>query len=203
MTPSTPTMAGRALVQYLIVVQRDSGGDNIVEASSVEPGVAPLSDATVSNFTFVGGLASSNNNAFRLNSGTVGTYVNGVVNYAKECFRWQDSAGDGVAGFSEDDDPNFASVLFDCDEGLVRDGSDAQAAEDAVAADANNTTDVENTLTATFINGTAETAATPVDASTLDPFFEATDFIGAVKDADDTWWQDWTCAEILDPADEC
>ena len=60
-------------VQFLIIRQRDSGGDNIVEASSVEPGVAPLSDATVSNFTFVGGLASSNNNAFRLNSGTVGT----------------------------------------------------------------------------------------------------------------------------------
>ncbi|MCU0881644.1 MAG: hypothetical protein MUF14_03130, partial [Hyphomonadaceae bacterium] len=63
-------------VQFMVVVQNPAIGDNIVEASSVGPGVAPLSNARVSNFTFI---ANSTNlgNPFRLNTGTVGRYVNG------------------------------------------------------------------------------------------------------------------------------
>jgi trimeric autotransporter adhesin len=184
-------------LQFLIVVQRELGGDNVVEASSVEPGVAPLSNANVSNFTFVG----NRSNAFRFNSGTVGTYVNGVVAYGQECFRYQDSAGDGVAGFTAGADPSFESVLFDCEGGLATDNSDTAAAEGAIAAGSNITTDVADTLTGTFINGTAETAATPFDASTLDPFLETTDYIGAVKDANDTWWEGWTCGLVA--TDQC
>ncbi|HAE94374.1 MAG TPA: hypothetical protein DCG65_07420, partial [Hyphomonas atlantica] len=36
-------------IQYAIVVQRESGGDNIVEASSAGSGVTPLSNAKISN----------------------------------------------------------------------------------------------------------------------------------------------------------
>ena len=127
-----------------------------------------------------------------------------MVNYAKECFRWQDSAGDGVAGFSEADDPNFASVLFDCDGGLVRDGSDVAAAEDAVAADANNTTDVENSLAATFFPGPSELDITPTDASALDAFLEQVDYVGAFgpdESETENWATGWTFSVFPDP--EC
>ena len=30
-------------------------------------------------------------------------------------------------------------------------------------------------------------------ASSLSSFFADTTYIGAVKDANDTWWQGWTC----------
>ena len=127
-------------IQYALVTQRENGGDNIVEASSAGNGVTPLSNANISNFTFVG----NRTNAFRLNTGTVGRYVNGVVNYGKECMRWQDSAGDGTAGFTAGSDPAFDSVLFDCDLGLTTSNSETATAEASVAAGTNNSTDVSD-----------------------------------------------------------
>jgi len=175
-------------IQYMLVTQRELGGDNIVEASSVEPGLAPLSNANVANFTFIG----NRSNAFRLNTGTVGRYVNGVVSYGQACFRWQDSAGDGVTGYTAGVDPSFDSVLFDCEGGIDTDNSDGDTAADAIAAGSNNSTDVADTL-AGFVNGTAESAVTAFDATTLSSFFEPVDYIGAVRDDEDTWWSGWSC----------
>ncbi len=184
-------------IQYAIVVQRANGGDNIVEASSAGGTATPRSDATISNFTFVG----NRSNAFRLNTNTIGRYVNGVVDYGAECFRWQD-AGDGVVGYGGlGVDPSFDSVLFDCAGGLALAGNDVTAPGEAVAAGSNNTSNVATTLTSSFVNGTAEAAVTAFDASTLDSFFETTSYIGAVQNAQDTWWQGWSCG--LEASDPC
>ena len=32
-----------------------------------------------------------------------------------------------------------------------------------------------------------------IDAKTLDAFFDTTTYIGAVKDAADSWYKGWTC----------
>lgn len=184
-------------IQYAIVVQRAAGGDNITEASSVSSSVTPQSNPIISNFTFVG----NRTNAFRLNTGTIGHYLNGVVDYGKECIRFQDSAGNAVAGYQEGADPKFSSVLFDCAGGLATAADDAAAAQGAVDADANNSTNVANTLTSTFVNGSAEAAVTAVDPSTVSPFFDAVDYIGAVENAQDTWWQGWSCG--LEASDPC
>ncbi|HCR65127.1 MAG TPA: hypothetical protein DIW38_01250, partial [Oceanicaulis sp.] len=176
-------------IQFAIVVQNDQLGDNIVEASSAGNGVTPLSNATLSNFTFIG----NRSNAFRLNTGTVGRYVNGVVDYGQECFRWQDSAGDGVAGYDINNDPRFDSVLFDCDAGLARSGSDTAAAQGAVDQGSNNTTAIAATLSGTFVNGTAENARPVFDPTTLDAWFEPVTYIGAVENSSDRWWAGWSC----------
>ncbi|KCZ82555.1 lipoprotein, partial [Hyphomonas adhaerens MHS-3] len=160
------------------------------------------------NFTFVG----NQTNAFRLNTGTLGHYLNGVVDYGKECMRFQTSAGNAVAGYQEGADPKFSSVLFDCAGGLAvqpnpnpapgeQPKEDPAAADGAVAADANNSTNVANTLTSTFVNGSAEAAVTAVDPSTVSSFFDAVDYIGAVENAQDTWWQGWSCG--LEASDPC
>ena len=174
--------------QYLIVTQRDAGGDNMVEASSVAPGAVPASDATVSNFTFIN-TGNTSGNGMRLNTGTIGTYVNGVVVEQNECLRYQDTAGDGVVGFTPGADPAFQSVLFDCGAGLARDDTTTAAA--AVAADANNT-ETTNSLNG-VVNGATENGVTAVDPSTLDPFFDQVDYIGAVESSTDTWWSGWSC----------
>ncbi|GGB67829.1 hypothetical protein GCM10011503_15620 [Henriciella pelagia] len=185
-------------IQFAIVVQRTAGGDNIVEASSAGGAVDPRSNATLSNFTFVG----NRSNAFRLNTNTIGRYVNGVVDYGKECFRWETSAGDGTVGYGGVNvDPSFDSVLFDCDGGLALASGDTTTPPEAVAAGSANTTGTASSLTSTFVNGAAETAATAFDASTLDSFFEATSYIGAVQNAQDTWWQGWSCG--LEASDPC
>jgi hypothetical protein len=184
-------------IQYAIVVQRAAGGDNITEASSVSSSVTPQSNPIISNFTFVG----NRTNAFRLNTGTIGHYLNGVVDYGQECIRFQDSAGNAVAGYQEGADPKFSSVLFDCAGGLATAADDAAAAQGAVDADANNSTNVANTLTSTFINGSAEAAVTAVDPATVSSFFDSVDYIGAVENAQDTWWQGWSCG--LEASDPC
>ena len=186
-------------IQFAIVTQRATGGDNIVEASSTGAGNAFSSDATISNFTFVG----DRSNAFRLNSGTIGQYVNGVVNYGQECFRWQD-AGNDNATFEPAADPSFNSVLFDCAGGLTAANSSsngATVAPLAVAADANNSTATPNSLSDTFVNGLTEDGVTAIDPSTLDPWFMSVDYIGAVENANDTWWQGWSCG--LEASDPC
>lgn len=186
-------------IQFAIVTQRATGGDNIVEASSTGAGNAFSSDATISNFTFVG----DRSNAFRLNSGTIGQYVNGVVNYGQECFRWQD-AGNDNATFEPAADPSFNSVLFDCAGGLTASNSStngATVAPLAVAADANNSTATANSLSGTFVNGLTEDGVPVIDPTTLDPWFMSVDYIGAVEDANDTWWQGWSCG--LEASDPC
>ena len=188
-------------VQYLIVKQRDAGGDNMVEASSVAPGALPASNATVSNFTFIN-TGNTSGNGLRLNTGTIGTYVNGVVVEANQCLRYQDSAGDGVVGFTAGADPAFQSVLFDCGPAgtptLARD--DTVTAAEAVAADANNV-QTTNTLNG-VVNGTAENGVTAIDPSTLDAtFFDAATYAGAVQSSTDTWWSSWSCG--LATGSEC
>jgi len=176
--------------QFVIAIQRAGGGDNIVEASSSAPGVTPLSNATFSNFTFVG----DRTNAFRLNTGTVGRYLNGVVDYGQACFRWEGSAGNGTAGYQGVGvDPSFDSVLFNCAGGLSTGNSDAAAASSAVSTGSNNTTNVATTLNNTFINGANENARTAFDVTTLNPYFTPVTHIGAVRDSSDRWWADWTC----------
>jgi hypothetical protein len=188
-------------IQYAIVVQRDTAGDNITEASSVSSDVAPQSNPIISNFTFVG----NRTNAFRLNTGTIGHYLNGVVSYGQECIRLQDTAGNGATnlGYQEGADPKFSSVLFDCAGGLALTGSDEDSvgAQEAVDADVNNSTNVASTLTSTFINGTAESAVTALDPNTVSSFFDTVDYIGAVENAQDTWWQGWSCG--LEASDPC
>ena len=140
-------------------------------------------------------------NAFRLNTGTVGHYVNGVVNYGKECMRWEDSAGDGTAGYTAAADPSFDSILFDCDLGLTTSNSDTATAEAAVSGGTNNSTTTASTLSSTFVNGSAESAVTPFDVTTISSDLDPVDYVGAVKDSSDTWWQGWSCG--LEASDAC
>ncbi|MEL6858877.1 MAG: hypothetical protein AAFO74_10855 [Pseudomonadota bacterium] len=188
-------------IQYAIITQRPTSGDNLFEASSTTGPSVPLAERSnynISNFTAIG---FERGNGLRLNEGTVGQYMNGVVIDEAECFRWQD-AGNDNATFEAMEDPSFNSVLFDC-AGLTAANSAANGvtvAPLALAADANNV-ETTNTLTSTFINGATEAGVTAFDASTVNSFFEATTYIGAVENASDTWWQGWSCG--LEASDPC
>ncbi len=188
-------------VQYLIILQRAMGGDNGMEMSSAGNAISPPTSPTIANFTLIG----DRSNAFRINSGHVGRFLNGVVAYGQECFRWQDTAGDGDdTSYSGLTDPTFNSVLFDCVAGLTDQSPDTPAAVASVAADANNTTAVADTLINTFINGPAEGAATAFSNLQTLPggtFFDNVNYIGAVEDASDRWWAGWSCG--LEAATPC
>ncbi|MEM7640111.1 MAG: hypothetical protein AAF269_13730, partial [Pseudomonadota bacterium] len=195
-------------IQFVIVDQINGRGDNITEQSSVAAASAVLpSDPKIANFTFLG---TTGDEVFRSNSGSIGQLLNGVIVYENACFAWDASAGDGdntsFGGVGVD--PSFSSVQADCGTngaGLTDSDPETVAAVEAAAAAPNSTFNTAaplvNTLISTFINGSTETAATATDLTAVDPFFEDTDYIGAVENANDTWWQGWTCG--LPNGEEC
>jgi hypothetical protein len=60
-------------------------------------------------------------------------------------------------------------------------------------AGANNNAAFTASLTGGFINGANETAVVAADPKSLDAAFDTTTYVGAVKDAADTWYAGWTC----------
>jgi hypothetical protein len=89
----------------------------------------------------------------------------------------------------------FRSVAMQCaTNAFLGTGSvtDQQVA-DVFNAGTNNTSTFTATLTGGFINGANEAARTATDPQTVDAAFTTTNYIGAVRDANDTWYQGWTC----------
>ncbi len=182
---------GRAQFGIVLQALTASGGpDRLIEASNRT--VASLAgtlntNPIISNFTFVGvpqNDAGANIQGIVLNNtggtpGSSGRFINGVVTGSTTC-AVTDTANTNPA-------PRFDSMLFSCP-GVI-----GAAATALITAGTNNSAGVTATLTNRFINGTAETARPAFNASTLDPFFTATTYIGAVRDATDTWWTGWTC----------
>jgi hypothetical protein len=85
----------------------------------------------------------------------------------------------------------FETSVIACDEAVK---NSSGSAFDTVAWFTGQTGNTVSTGgQAAVLNGiyTIDTT-TPTDASTVDSFFMATDFIGAVKDADNDWTADWT-----------
>lgn len=182
---------GRA--QFGIVVQAltlPGGPDRAIESSNRLAAALPgtlNTNPIVANFTFVGQRVNDsggNLTGIILNNtggspGSSGRYLNGVVTGSNTCLNLE-TANTNPA-------PRFDSVLLNCP------GSLGAVATSVLAAGANNSTATASTLVATFVNGTAEAARPAVDPSTIDPFFTRTTWIGAVRDAADTWWRGWSC----------
>jgi hypothetical protein len=57
----------------------------------------------------------------------------------------------------------------------------------------NNNSAFTASLSNVFVNGANETAVTAFDAKTLNAYFDTTAYIGAVRNASDTWYEGWTC----------
>ncbi|HYD45842.1 MAG TPA: hypothetical protein VEA79_11325, partial [Phenylobacterium sp.] len=132
------------------------------------------------NFTFVG--RPNGGDAIILNTGTNAVYANGVVTGSIGCLDMDDATTRGA----------FNSVLFACLTAF-RDDADAAGAN-AFNAGANNNANYTPTLTNTFINGANETAATPVaNLAAISAFFTQVPYVGAVRNAADTWYAGWTC----------
>lgn len=199
--------------QYVIAVQRaGSNADTMIEADSDNPadGNLPRQNVVVSNATFVqrnnnptGGQAS-----ILLRGGTDYTLVNSVLvsNPLNPCLRISRAQTASTVvdpAIDELGAPVFRSVVFQCDATTKFIGSNSVTAAQVAAifgSGTNNNNDAfVPTLTNAFVNGTAEAAVTPFNASGLNAvtggpaFFDVTNYIGAVRDAADNWYRGWTC----------
>ncbi|MEO1043972.1 MAG: hypothetical protein AAFX04_00875 [Pseudomonadota bacterium] len=186
----------RGFLQYVLVAQRAGGGDQGWESDS-ETGqdILPRQFTQISNFTFVGN-GGSGDFGVQKRGGADGSLFNGTIANFQTCIDFDEDETVRAADptIQEAGPVRFESVFLTCATAF-NDDSDvgADEADDSFLAGSNNTLNGTSTLTAIFINGANETAVTPFDVTAIDSFFQAVDFIGAVRDANDTRFQGWTC----------
>ena len=176
-------------IQFALVVQATDEGDHMIEADNLpsDQTKLPLTAPNVANFTFVGQPNAPHTAAVLQRLGVGGRLINGVVVGSPQCLDIDDNA-------SLQSGLRYDSLLLDCVAAFTSDTNvTAAQVQAAFETGTNNTSAVADTLTSTFINGATENGRTALNPATVNSFFTATDYIGAVRNAGDTWWQGWTC----------
>lgn len=179
----------RGAIQYLIARQRANGGDRVFEESSVGVQTALNSRPNIANYTAIGSARTGAGDIQILNTGTGGRFINGIhtsANTATACLD-VDTPSTVAAG------PRWDSVVFACSIAFRNDtdvtGPEAQA---LFELGTNNSSTHTSTLNG-FVNGSNETGRVAFNPQTVSAFFDSVTYIGAVRDANDTWFQGWTC----------
>jgi hypothetical protein len=198
----------KGTIQYIIAVQKTSGqADSMIELDSADAfeNDSPRTHMKIANFTFVHRNPGTANQAAMLFRGAAdASLVNGVVTSPISCLRLNGENILSAAGAIPDKagPPSFASVVMTCGSPAFRVSgnnlggttwTNVAAAEGAFSAGANTSSTFVSTLTSGFINGANETAAVAIDPKTADAAFDTTNYVGAVRDANDTWYAGWTC----------
>ena len=183
-------------LQYALLIQRDGLGDGLLEIdSNGNEGDTPRTKLAVANFTAIQRQTSSNNESnnqaasmFRGNSDT--TLVNGIFfTPNNECIRMNGSGATPAT-------LTASSVVLTCNATkFIGTGSfNATQVSGFFASGTRNNNDAfTSTLTNGFVNGANETGVTATDPKTVSAFFDTTTWIGAVRNATDTWYAGWTC----------
>lgn len=190
----------KGALQYVIAVQKSAGNpDSMIELDSANAleDQSPRTHMKLANFTFVHRNPATANQAAMLFRGKAdATLVNGVVTSPTACLRLN---GSNILTTDAPTDkvgpPVFQSVVMQCG-GTPFVGSGGVTADQvatAFNAGANNNAAFTATLATTFVNGANEAAAAASNPKVLDAAFDATTYVGAVKDANDTWYAGWTC----------
>ncbi|MFN4023669.1 MAG: hypothetical protein ACK4MQ_02455 [Hyphomonas sp.] len=211
----------RGAAQFGIAYQRLGGGDFGFETSSRGTNTAGTTSfftrPTYANWTVVQRTQSSGAGQRRAgivhNTGHVGQVFNSVVtaNNGVQCLQVATASTLSNANNFGGSGPVYQSVHMSCDGGPVLGSAPITNAQVEAILDANvnNVKTGTSTLVNGFINGANENAVTATNitaiaGNTLPPavasFLTPVDYIGAVRDANDTWYQGWTCGLPTTPA---
>ena len=179
--------------QFVLIDQADDAGDRGIEGDnrSSNNTLLPRSNPTVSNFTFVGGAGGDTGMVIR--AGSAGAFLNGLITLFQDAGVDLDT--DETAAQATSGDLTFDSMLVvGNSENLETDDDAGDAATVAAfAAGANNVTSGTTSVgDEQYVPGAGDTTTTATDPSTIDPFFDSVDYVGAVRDASDTWYEGWT-----------
>jgi hypothetical protein len=195
----------QANIQYALLIQRAGRGDALMEMDSNANGSdTPRTTIRIANFVGLQSLSSPDNEGstganastfFRGNSDT--TLINGVISTPNnECIRMDGRAATPATLTAR-------SVVLNCNATKFLGGTGYTAAQVAAifGTGANNNDDAFTTSFSTlFINGSRENAVVATNPATfsgfpasVQSFFTATNYIGAVKDVNDTRFTGWTC----------
>jgi hypothetical protein len=195
----------QANIQYALLIQRAGRGDALMEMDSNSNGSdTPRTTIRIANFVGLQSQSSPDNEGssganastfFRGNSDT--TLINGVISTPNnECIRMDGRAATPATLTAR-------SVVLNCNATKFLGGTGYTAAQVAAifGTGANNNDDAFTTSFSTlFINGSRENAVVATNPATfsgfpasVQSFFTATNYIGAVKDVNDTRFTGWTC----------
>jgi hypothetical protein len=187
-------------IQYVIAVQRAGGavGDSMMEIDSDgNENAVPRQRVAISNFTFVQrNNGAGNGAAIRIRGGADYMFANGlIVAPGFPCLRIDSATTTQTSGPDEQGPPKFFSVSMQCNATPFRGSNGVTNAEvEAIFnAGTDNRSNYVPSLANLFVNGATETLFKPYDAKTLNAFFDTTAYVGAVRDASDTWYRGWTC----------
>ena len=177
---------GRA--QFVIVDQFADKANNGIEAdSSKVVGATPRSNPILSNMTFKGtmGAAAKGGSAMLLRRGTGAEVYNSIfTGFKKGCI---DIDGQQTA---DADAILFENNIVDCKKSFEAEEGETWNVADLFTAEYGN---VEAPA---MLNGFVPMTNSPAnvgdDVTPLDPFFSPVDYIGAVKNSNDTWCKGWT-----------
>jgi hypothetical protein len=206
----------RGTAQFVIGVQRDTqNGDSHIEAdSNGNEDALPRQYTRVSNATFVQRSTVQGGNVVLLRGGTDYALLNSVITGPNACIDIDETGGTTTRGadatLQDIGAPIFRSVVLACPTAFR---SDNNVTPEAIAAifgsgSNNNNSNFTISLTNVFVNGANENGVTATDPTTFnaDQFagsgqpntgapnrLENVSFIGAVRNAQDTNFQGWTC----------
>jgi hypothetical protein len=203
----------RGTIQFVIGVQRDAqNGDSMIEAdSNGNEDALPRQYTRVSNATFIQRSTVQGGNAILLRGGTDYALLNSLVVGPTACLDIDATGGTTTraadAALQDVGPPVFRSVSLSCPTPFRDDGNVAVADVQAIFGSGTNGNNANftSTLMNLFVNGANESAAPATDPTPFnnDQFavvnasapnrLEAVNYVGAVRNASDTWFAGWTC----------
>lgn len=184
----------KGFLQFVLVVQRSTGGDRIIEAETAGfEARNPRSFPRIVNFTFINRRTAD---PVLLRGGTDYALVNGLISAtAAICLDidGEQTAAAANAATDEQGPPVFRSVLFGCAT-PARDEADVPLTLiTPLITGNNNVINYVPTLTDTFLPGATETAAVATSPTSLGGPLTIANYVGAFQNAADRWFDGWTC----------
>lgn len=183
--------------QFALVVQRSTGGDRSIEADTAGNDLrTPRSNPLFANLTIIHNRAPA---AVLQRGGTDFRIFNSIIrstNAASACVQMANAFTINPADPALDKvgPPVYRSTFLSCGAGAAAAGSGITVAQiEAVLTGNNNVLTGTSTLTGTWFPGANELAVTPTAVSSVNILLQNTTYIGAFRDANDTWYNGWTC----------
>lgn len=185
------TYGWQGKAQFVIIEQYDDQANNGIEAdSSKVAGIEPRSNPELSNMTFIGTMstAAKGGQGMLLRRGTAAKISNTIVTGFKNGCIDVDDAETFV--MLETAQITFENMIINCATSFDMQGDDAYAIDMAFNAG------LGNMNMDPMLDGYTPVAGSPAlvntDVTPFDLFFDPVDYIGAVRDANDTWYAGWT-----------
>lgn len=189
-------------MQFALVVQRAGGGDRVIEAETSGFELrTPRSFPRIINFTFVNRRPAA---PILLRGRTDYALVNGLLTSAASTCLTVNNAqtiAAADAALEERGPPLFRSVLFSGCATPASAGSGVDLALVTSAITGNgNVLNHTSTVTDDYLPGANEIAAVATDPATVGISVPFANYVGAFRDANDRWFNGWTCGLVGQPS---